>query len=57
MIPAIDVVERTCAEAMAGGDEIVFQNLNAPLTPAHRETLDRLLESADNRPSRLAWLL
>ncbi|EBV5808409.1 hypothetical protein HU47_27240, partial [Salmonella enterica subsp. enterica serovar Abaetetuba] len=28
---AIDVVERTCAEAMAGSDEIVFQTLNAPL--------------------------
>ncbi|MDM2796147.1 MULTISPECIES: DUF4158 domain-containing protein, partial [unclassified Citrobacter] len=33
IIPAIDVVERTCAEAMAGGDKIVFQTLNAPLTP------------------------
>ena len=57
MIPAIDVVERTCAEAMAGGDKIVFQTLNAPLTPAHRDALDRLLESSDNQPSRLTWLL
>ena len=57
IIPAIDVVERTCAEAMAGGDKIVFQTLNAPLTPAHRDALDRLLESSDNQPSRLAWLL
>ncbi|ENC76413.1 transposase domain protein, partial [Escherichia coli P0299917.8] len=32
----------TCAEAMAGGDKIVFQTLNAPLTSAHREALDRL---------------
>lgn len=31
IIPAIDVGERTCAEAMAGGDKIVFQTLNAPL--------------------------
>ncbi len=57
MFPAIDVVERTCAEAMAGGDKIVFQTLNAPLTSAHREALDRLLESSDNQPSRLTWLL
>jgi hypothetical protein len=56
IIPAIDVVERTCAEAMAGGDKIVFQTLNAPLTPAHRVALDRLLESSDNQPSRLTWL-
>ncbi len=57
MFPTIDVVERTCAEAMAGGDEIVFQTLNVPLTSAHREALDRLLESSDNQPSRLIWLL
>ncbi|ENF41595.1 hypothetical protein ECP03048163_5336 [Escherichia coli P0304816.3] len=25
MFPAIDVVERTCAEAMAGGDKISFR--------------------------------
>ncbi|PHM66587.1 transposase [Xenorhabdus sp. KJ12.1] len=57
LIPAIDVVERTCAEAMAGGDKIVFQTLNTPLTPAHRDALDRLLESSDNQSSRLIWLL
>lgn len=57
MIPAIDVVERACEEAIAGGDNIVFQTLNAPLTPAHRDALDCLLESADNQPSRLTWLL
>lgn len=57
IIPAIDVVERTCAEAMAGGDKIVFQTLNAPLNPTHRDALDRLLESSDNQPSRLTWLL
>lgn len=57
IIPAIDVVERTCAEVMAGGDKIVFQTLNAPLTPAHRDALDHLLESSDNQPSRLTWLL
>ncbi len=37
IIPAIDVMERTSTEAMAGGDEIVFQALNTPLTPAHRD--------------------
>lgn len=57
MFPTIDVVERTCAEAMTGGDKIVFQTLNASLTSAHREALDRLLESSDNQPSRLTWLL
>lgn len=50
IVPAIDVVERTCAKAMAGGDKIVFQTLNAQLTPAHRDDLDRLLESSDNQP-------
>ncbi len=53
---AIDVVERTCAEAMAGGDKIVFQTLNAPLTPAHRDAWI-VCESSDNQPSRLTWLL
>lgn len=57
IIPAIDVVERTCAKVMAGGDKIVFQTLNAPLTLAHRDALDRLLESSDNQSSRLTWLL
>ncbi len=57
IIPAIDVVERTCAEAITGGDKIVFHTLNAPLTAVHRETLDRLLESSDSQPSRLTWLL
>ncbi len=57
IIPSIDVVERSCAEAMAGGDKIVFQTLNAPLTPAHRDALDCLLESSDNQSSRLTWLL
>lgn len=42
---------------MAGGDKIVFQPLNAPLIPAHRDALDRLLESSDNQSSRLTWLL
>ncbi len=30
---------------------------HAPLTSAHREALERLLESSDNQPSRLTWLL
>jgi hypothetical protein len=56
--PAIDVVERTCAEAMAGcSDEIVaFQTLNAPLTPAPQDALDRLL-SPQIINLRLTWLL
>lgn len=29
IILAIDVVERTCVESIADGDEIVFQTLNA----------------------------
>lgn len=37
---------------MASGDKIVFQILNAPLTPAHRDD-----ESSDNQSSRLTWLL
>lgn len=57
IIPAIDVVERTCAEYMAGGDKIVFQTLNTSLTPAHRDALNRLLGSEENQPSRLTWLL
>jgi len=50
-------MERTCAEAMAGGDKIVFQTLNSQLTRPHRDALNRLLESSDNQPSRLTWLL
>lgn len=50
--PAIDVVECTCAEAMTGGDKIVLQTLNALLTPAHRDVLDRLLGSSGTQPSR-----
>lgn len=57
IIPTIDVFERTCAEAMAGGDKAVFQALNAQLTPEHKIALDNLLTSSNNQSSRLAWLL
>lgn len=57
IIPSIDVLDRTCSEAIAAGEKVVFSILNAHLIPEHKVALDNLLTSSDNRISRLSWLL
>ncbi|CDZ86641.1 hypothetical protein BN1086_04892 [Citrobacter koseri] len=53
IIPGIEVLERTCAEAMTLGDKAVYTTLNAHLDITHKSALDALLvtnekQSKDN---------
>lgn len=57
IIPGIDVVERTCAEAMTLGDKAVYTTLNAHLSITHKSALDALLVTTEKQISRLTWLL
>ncbi len=57
IVPGIDVVERTCAEAMTLGDKAVYTTLNAQLTPQQKSALDTLLVTTEKQISRLTWLL
>ncbi|TSJ80986.1 DUF4158 domain-containing protein [Cardinium endosymbiont of Dermatophagoides farinae] len=57
IIPTIDVLERTCSNAMAAGDKIVFSELNAQLISEHKVNLDSLLIASNNHLSRLSWIL
>ncbi|HAT3704387.1 TPA: Tn3 family transposase, partial [Klebsiella oxytoca] len=57
IVPGIDVVERTCAEAMTLGDKAVYTTLNAHLGITHKSALDALLVTTEKQISRLTWLL
>lgn len=57
IIPGIDVLERTCAEAMTLGDKAVYTTLNAHLDITHKSALDALLVTNEKQISRLTWLL
>lgn len=57
IIPSIDVVERTCAEAMTLDDKTVYTTLNAHLGITHKSALDALLVTTEKQISRLTWLL
>lgn len=57
ILPSIDVLERTCAEAVAQGDKVVFAALNNPLSQQHKEDLDSLLLAKETRQTPLNWLL
>lgn len=57
IIPGIDVVERTCAEAMTLGDKAVYTMLNAHLGITHKSAIDALLVTTEKQISRLTWLL
>lgn len=57
IIPGIDVVERTCAEAMTQGDKAVYATLNMHLGISHKSAIDTLLVTTEKQISRLTWLL
>ena len=57
IILGIDVLERTCAEAMTLGDKTVYTTLNAHLDITHKSALDALLVTNEKQISRLTWLL
>ncbi len=57
IVPGIDVVERTCAEAMTLGDKAVYTTLNTHLSATHKSAFDALLVTTEKQISRLTWLL
>jgi TnpA family transposase len=57
IIPAIEVIERICAQALARANRRVYAALADPLSEAHRERLDALLVRREGgKTTRLAWL-
>lgn len=57
IIPALDVIERVCAEAITGANRRIYDTLAEPLMDAHRRRLDDLLKRRDNgKTTWLAWL-
>ncbi len=57
IIPGIEILERTCAEAMTLGDKTVYTTLNAHLDITHKSALDALLVINEKQISHLTWLL
>ncbi len=56
-MPAIDVIERICAEALTRGTRRVHAALTEPLSEGDRQRLDELLEPKEGwRVSSLVWL-
>jgi len=43
ILPALEVIERVCSEALTRGTRQVYQALTAPLADHHRRALDGLL--------------
>ncbi len=57
VMPAIDVVERVCAEALRRGTRLVYDALTAPLSDYHLRALDDVLAVGEGANARgLAWL-
>ncbi|WNV03390.1 Tn3 family transposase [Candidatus Methylospira mobilis] len=57
IIPALDVVERVCAEAITRANRRIYEALSEPLSNVHRHRLDDLLKRRDNgKTTWLAWL-
>lgn len=57
IIPALDVVERVCAEAITRANRRIYEALSEPLSSVHRHRLDDLLKRRDNaKTTWLAWL-
>jgi len=58
VIPAMNVIERICAEAVTRANRHIYQELNKPLTKLHRRRLDGLLKvKPDSNTTWLIWLL
>jgi len=57
ILPALEVIERVCSEALTRGTRQVYQALTAPLTDHHRRALDGLLAIREGtKGSGLIWL-
>ncbi len=57
ILPAINAVERACAEALTRANRRIYDTLAEPLSDSHRHRLDDLLKLRDNnKTTTLAWL-
>jgi TnpA family transposase len=57
ILPAVDVIERVCSEALTRGTRQVYEALTAPLSGHHRLALDGLLTIREGtKGSGLIWL-
>ena len=57
ILPALDVIERVCSEALTRGTRQVYEALTAPLLDHHHRALDGLLGiRAGTKGSGLIWL-
>jgi TnpA family transposase len=57
IVPALDVIERICAESITRANKHIYAALSDPLTRAHRQRLDELLlHKEGSKTTRLAWL-
>lgn len=57
IMPAIDVIERVCSEALTRGTRHVYETLTVPLSDHHRRALDGLLAIREGtKGSGLIWL-
>lgn len=57
VVPAIEVIERVCSEALTQGTRQVYQALITPLSVSQRQGLERLLAVREgSKVSELAWL-
>ncbi|MGO9776240.1 MAG: Tn3 family transposase [Terracidiphilus sp.] len=57
ILPALDVIERVCGEALTRGTRQVYKALTVPLDDHHRHALDGVLANRDgSQYSVLTWL-
>lgn len=57
ILPALTVIERTCAEAITRSTRSIHRALTQPLTTPHRQRLDELLKiKPDTNITWLVWL-
>jgi TnpA family transposase len=57
IIPPLRVIERLCAMAIAHSNRKIYQNLIAPLSAEHLQTLDTLLTpKPETKITSMAWL-
>ena len=57
LMPAMNVIERICAEGITRATRRIHAALTDPLTPGHRQRLDELLSHKEgSKTTKLAWL-
>ena len=57
LLPAMDVIERICAEAITRANKRIYAALFDPLNRLHRQRLDELLTHKEGgKTTKLAWL-